>query len=63
MVGETDIRRVTHDDRSRVVLVGGRQRWAGEREQCDMTNVQLNGIDFYFERIGSGPRLLFCNGS
>ena len=28
-----------------------------------MTNVQLNGIDFYFERIGSGPRLLFCNGS
>ena len=28
-----------------------------------MTEVRLNGIHFYFERTGSGPRLLFCNGS
>ncbi len=28
-----------------------------------MSKVQLSGIDFYFERAGSGPRLLFCNGS
>src|SRR5215217_1799615 len=25
--------------------------------------VTLNGIDVYYERGGSGPRLLFCNGS
>jgi pimeloyl-ACP methyl ester carboxylesterase len=24
---------------------------------------QLNGIDFYYEQVGTGPPLLFCNGS
>ncbi|MCW2873274.1 MAG: alpha/beta hydrolase fold [Streptomyces oryziradicis] len=29
----------------------------------DMTTVRLNGIDFNYQRSGSGPRLLFLNGS
>ncbi len=28
-----------------------------------MPTVSANGIDIYYERSGSGPRLLFCNGS
>ena len=24
---------------------------------------QVNGVDLYWERSGSGPRLLYCNGS
>ena len=28
-----------------------------------MSSAHLNGIDIYFERSGSGPRLLFINGS
>ena len=28
-----------------------------------MPTVRLNGIDVYYERDGTGPRLLFLNGS
>ena len=28
-----------------------------------MPTVSANGIDIYYERSGSGPKLLFCNGS
>ena len=28
-----------------------------------MTTVEANGISIYYERAGSGPPLLFCNGS
>lgn len=28
-----------------------------------MPTIAVNGIDLYFERLGEGPRLLFCNGS
>ena len=28
-----------------------------------MPTVTANGIDIYYERSGSGPKLLFCNGS
>jgi pimeloyl-ACP methyl ester carboxylesterase len=28
-----------------------------------MPTVRINGIDCYYERAGSGPRLLFLNGS
>lgn len=28
-----------------------------------MPTIAVNGIDLYFEQLGEGPRLLFCNGS
>lgn len=28
-----------------------------------MPTIAVNGIDLFYEQLGSGPRLLFCNGS
>jgi hypothetical protein len=35
----------------------------GEQGGSEMPAGQVNGVELYWEQMGAGPRLLFCNGS